>query len=482
MATPDHAAAPRSGLPGKALAGLYLVAAAAPLLAAWATGLEPEGHWSELGTGLAMIAGAMFFLQFWSSGRFETLSGRVGIDRTMGFHRIAAVAALLAAIAHPLAPLEPILTENPSGFFPLLGDMLVRPRLLSGVMSLAGLVVLVGFALARTRPGIRYEFWRATHGPLAVVVAGLILHHALTSGEYSSAPLPRAVWLLLCAGAVLTLLAAYVVRPWRMWRQGWVVESVEPMADHVWQMILRAPQRRAFRFRAGQFIWLTIAPNTPPFHDHPFSIASSPLMLPRLRLIIREAGDCTESFGAVEPGRRVAVDGPHGAFVLPPGGAHVVMIAGGVGVAPIVGMLEQAADSADARAFRLLYAGRAPAALAGLRLIERFSRRLDLRVSKIVDEAAEPPAFQQGPINRRHISEALSGLELTETYCVVCGPPGMMEIVTDSLCALGVPTERILYERFDYAAGRGVLDRARRNQALAVIAMVVILASLFALR
>jgi predicted ferric reductase len=85
-------------------------------------------------------------------------------------------------------------------------------------------------------------------------------------------------------------------------------------------MILCAPQRLAFRFRAGQFVWLTIAPNTPPFHDHLFSIASSPELLPRLRLIIREAGDCTDAFGAIEPNRRVAVDGPHGAFVLPSDG------------------------------------------------------------------------------------------------------------------------------------------------------------------
>ncbi|MBZ0208305.1 MAG: hypothetical protein K8F92_01445 [Hyphomicrobium sp.] len=33
---------------------------------------------------------ALLYLQFLSSGRFETISGRIGIDRTMGFHRIAA--------------------------------------------------------------------------------------------------------------------------------------------------------------------------------------------------------------------------------------------------------------------------------------------------------------------------------------------------------------------------------------------------------
>jgi predicted ferric reductase len=482
MALSDGAANRGSWMPGMALAILYFIAVVAPLLAAWATGIEPESHWSERGAALAMISGAMFFLQFWSSGRFETLSGRVGIDRTMGFHRIAAVVALLVAVAHSLAPLVPAFIDDPQGASVLLSQMLVRPRLLSGVLSLAGLVVLVGFALLRTRRGVRYEFWRASHGPLAIVVAGLILHHALTNGDYSSAPLPETVWLLLGGGALLTLFSTYAVRPWRMWRQGWVVDSIEPTADHVWQIILRAPQRSAFRFRAGQFLWLTIAPNSPPFHDHPFSIASSPQMLPKLRMLIREAGDCTNAFGAIEPGRRVAIDGPHGGFVLPSGGAHVIMIAGGVGVAPLVGMLEDAADSGDARAFRLLYAGRTPGALAGLRLIESLSRRLDLRVVKVVDALAEPPAFEQGPMDRRHIEEILSGVPPKETYCLICGPAGMVEFAIDALLDIGVPAAHILYERFDYAAGHSALDKRRRNQALAILAAALAVAAAFALR
>jgi NAD(P)H-flavin reductase len=145
------------------------------------------------------------------------------------------------------------------------------------------------------------------------------------------------------------------------------------------------------------------------FQRNSVSIASSPQFLPKLRLIIREAGDCTNAFGAIEPGRRVAIDGPHRGFILRSSGAHVVIIAGGVGVAPLVGMLEEAANSGDARAFRLLYVGRTPGSLAGLLLIESLSQRLDLRVVKVVDALAEPPAFEQGPIGRGHIEEILSG-------------------------------------------------------------------------
>lgn len=41
-----------------------------------------------------------------------------------------------------------------------------------------------------------------------------------------------------------------------------------------------------------------------------------------------------------------------------------------------------------------------------------------------------------------------------------------MEPATDALLAAGAPAKSIHYERFDYAAGKGRLDKARRREAL----------------
>ena len=79
-----------AGLPGKVLVSLYVLAAALPVLAASVSGIEAAPTLSELGTAFGLTAGALLFLQFLSSGRYESLSGRIGIDRAMGFHRVAA--------------------------------------------------------------------------------------------------------------------------------------------------------------------------------------------------------------------------------------------------------------------------------------------------------------------------------------------------------------------------------------------------------
>ena len=58
----------------------------------------------------------------------------------------------------------------------------------------------------------------------------------------------------------------------------------------------------------------------------------------------------------------------------------------------------------------------------------------------------------------------------------------MMELATDTLLAAGVPTSSIVYERFDYTAAKGRLDRQRRRQSLAIFIALVAAMVAFSLR
>src|SRR5690606_19985756 len=151
---------PPAGLPGTVIAVLFVVAALLPLVAALGTAIEPADTFTELATALGLCAAALLFLQFWSSGRYESISGRVGIDRTMGFHRIAAYALVAFALLHPLSYLVNTLLADPAAAWNRLTGMVASPRLRSGVLALAGLLLIVFLATVRTLPFIRYELWR----------------------------------------------------------------------------------------------------------------------------------------------------------------------------------------------------------------------------------------------------------------------------------------------------------------------------------
>jgi predicted ferric reductase len=469
-----------TGLPAGLLAAGFVALALAPLLAARLSGLEAVAPLHEFGTALGLTAGALILLQFLSSGRYESLSGRVGLDRTMGFHRIASYGLMLFALLHPLGYVAATFVTDPSAAWSRLTGMMASPRLQTGVVALAGLILLVVLGTLRDRIGWRYETWRASHGLMASAVAALVLHHAFTTGAYSLERLVYYCWIAGAGVAAVALLNVYAVRPWRMWRAGWQVESVTRLAARTWGMTLICSDPGRFDFRGGQFIWLTLAPNRPPFHDHPFSIASAPAELPRLRLIVREAGDCTNRFGETKPGTRAAVDGPHGSFFLHGADKRVIMIAGGVGIAPLIGMLEEAASEGDGRSFQLLYAAQSPDEVAGIERLKELQVQLDLSVRYLVDKGARAPVFLQGPVRPEHLKEAL-GPSPRDTMAYVCGPPGMMENVADRLLALGVPASAIHYERFDFGAGKGRIDRQRRWQAIGLLMALVAGMALFSL-
>jgi predicted ferric reductase len=468
-------------MPVPVLVASFLVAALLPLSSAWVQ--DSSGHLpTELGAAFAILAATLLFLQFLSSGRFEALSGKIGIDRTMGFHRIAAYALVCFALAHPLSYVGLQVFENPRSALAHLGGMLASARLRSGVIALSLLLVLVGFATIRTKPYVRYELWRASHGPLAIVVGALTLHHALSAGTYSADGAVRAIWTVYALVAVGASFIVYARRPWRMWREEWRVEKANIVANGVTELVLKGPQDTTLKPRGGQFVWLTIAPHRPPFHDHPFSIASSSSLLPRLRFFVRHVGDCTNHFHGLPTGTRVAIDGPHGSFVLPDETSSIVMVAGGVGIAPLLGILEDAADRRDSREFRLLYAARSMAALAGTDELGALSSRLHLKVIYCIDEACSLPGILQGPLSTEHLKGLCSQLPLEDTSVLLCGPAPMMELTSDAFLELGTPSRNIHYERFDYGAGHGRIDKWRRFTALKTLAVALMAVIAFSVR
>lgn len=184
----------------------------------------------------------------------------------------------------------------------------------------------------------------------------------------------------------------------------------------------------------------------------------------------------------IEPGRRVFIDGPHGSFVLPANARRIVMVAGGVGIAPLIGMLEDAAAKRDKRKFHLLSAARNADSLASLERLRELRSRLDLTLTCCLDERCDDPGIHAGPLTDEKIAELLSSIPVEDVTALICGPAGLMEKAADRLLALGVPAGQIHYERFDYAAGRGRLDVRRRRIAVAVLLILFIAALAFSLR
>lgn len=473
-------------LSGRALALLYVVAVALPLALAAFGGVPPADAWAEAATGAGIAGGVMLLLQLVSSGRFRVLSGDIGIDVTMGFHRWAAPLALVLVVGHVLLLLAPIDPANPGRALRQLWMMLQAPGLRDGVIALALALAMVPLALLRNRLRLPYEVWRATHALMALAMVWFSVRHILDRGTYAEDMPSRVFWLALTAGVVLPMVAVYLRQGWNLWRFGWRVAAVRPRAERLWEVVLESTRGRALGFRAGQFGWLAaLSRRWPMWFDHPFSIASAPGPEPRLRLLIAEAGDFTNRIGTLETGRLVGLDAPHGNFHTDhmAGAQALVLVAGGVGIAPMLGILEDLAARGETRPVRLVYGARNPAAFLDNDLLAPPLESLGARAILIADDPQGAADLLQGPIRAEHLRDALDGLDPATTAALICGPGGMTTAVADALNDLGLPLSRIHYERFDYSEKAGARkDRVILNRFRLLGTAAVLAALAFALR
>ena len=449
------------------LLAFYAALSLAPVALAAQQPLARRPWLAELSSGLAMAGFAVLLLEFALSGRYRRLSARVGMDLTMRFHQMMALAALAFLVAHPFLYTD--YSQRPGGT----GVLLTPAATVSGMAAWMLLVALVGFAWLRNHLPWTYEAWRLTHGLGALAVAGFGLHHALDTGRYAAEPWLRGFWLAGGALAAGALAWTYFARPFALAARRWKVAAVTPEAERLWRVVLEPVREREFRFAAGQFAWLKLER---PYGlvEHPFSIASAPGQLPRLQFLVKESGDFTRGIGSVAPGTRAYVDGPYGNFTLAGReGAGIVLIAGGAGIAPILSLARDLAATRDARPVTIVYADRNEGQLAARAELEAIAAAPGRTLHLVLGE----------PLTARSLRACLPPSGAAGWLHFVCGPPGMIDAVEQWLAGFGVPLGQIVSERFVYDTGLTTpRERLTRRVIGAVVAAQLAAVIAFSLR
>lgn len=216
-------------------------------------------------------------------------------------------------------------------------------------------------------------------------------------------------------------------------------------------------------FRPGQHALVTLA--SLPGITRSYSFAAPPRAVPVVEFHVRHVpgGAFSEHLAARDRvGEGVIVDGPLGEFTLRDGEAPLLIVTTGTGLAPVLAMLEAAAEAGDTRAATLLHGARTREDLHALDRIDAIARRWRGPFS-FVPVLSRPGADWVGA--RGRVTDHLDALVGPAVEAYLCGVPAMVDAAAARLGSLGVPRARIHAERFateaDRAAAGSGADTAR---------------------
>ncbi|MER5429531.1 FAD-dependent oxidoreductase [Streptomyces sp. NPDC002588] len=220
-----------------------------------------------------------------------------------------------------------------------------------------------------------------------------------------------------------------------------------------------------FSFAAGQYVKVDLPVAIDPI-ERSYSICSSPGESGFIEIAVKHEPDGLGSgflHEELELGLALRVSGPHGEFTWEPGSEEgtadtLLLIAGGVGITPLMSVLLAAADAGHTGRIVLLASYRTEGEVVFGPEIEALRSRLP---------GLEVSVFATDRTGRIGLDELLPHAGPT-TRVHLCGPAPMMQALIGRLTELGVPREAIRTEAF--VSGRSKETRREKAHAIAVAA------------
>ena len=228
----------------------------------------------------------------------------------------------------------------------------------------------------------------------------------------------------------------------------------------------RDPKTKPFLFKPGQYTAISFKRNGRPTPVRCFSIVNSPTDRDMIQCSIRKKGRFTEALTELNPGDKVKVVGAFGGFIFDyEYDNDIVLIAGGIGIAPFMSMIQYATNTNLSNRITLIYGVKNQNDVPffeQLKELEKINQRFKMSFavgSGSVDRFTGSKVHI-GRITPDIINQVVRGSYINRKF-FICGPSQFMQVMTKSLRDKGVYDDDIMTE--DFGQGKNPQSVGRRN-------------------
>jgi len=400
-------------------------------------------HKTLLRTGkvFGIIAATLIFFQVLLVCRLKTLDRIFSLNQMYRCHRMSGMIIAFLTLMHPIL----ILASENFTLFPF--EIRYWPELLGAVVWVF-IVMLFITAYWRLIFGFAYDKWLRFHRLVTILSIVLLTIHILFVSDTFKSGLPQA---LVFVAAAITLLLMSRLWYWRLFpgKRRFVVSDVENVGQDAYAVKVKPGNGQMLKYIPGQFAFITLVSENLPTEEHPFTISSSPSRPDALQFVIRSQGDWTRKIHRLKAGDPVFIDGPYGRFShrVCPGNDPMIMIAGGIGITPMLSMLRYMADRDDQRQILLIWSNKAKKYIVFPEEFKHLECVLQgLRINHVITRGRSG-GHEKGRLDETKLESLLEGFS-RKSIVFICGPFKMMKEISRNVKKIGFSSGRVYKEEF----------------------------------
>jgi len=433
---------------------LYFLSPLLPIAAIYYSNPGYYGGSARTPMILGSIAYTWLNAQLVISARPKLMESVFGLDRVFRFHSVMPILAIAAAILHKFMK-DDMFEES---FKTKSGDAAI---VIFIVISVLALVFLIDTLVRIIKPlkyltnianklyiG-KYNVQKILHNATVAAVILIFIHVMLSFSARNT--YVKSVYILYFSAAMAFYLYHKVVRRYFLSKR-FIVEKIEKDSDTMFTLTMKPENGKMFRYKPGQFGFLRIKSKGISGEEHPFSISSQPANKEYITMTIKNLGDWSAAVGNVEPGSKAIIDAPYGRFnpALYPCDNGIVLIAGGVGITPMLSILRDFYQNKRDQKVMLIWGVNTRSERICNDEFNAFER--DMKNFVLVPVIAREPDYQgeKGFVTDALIDRVLTahGFDIAEQQYFVCGPAIMQNGILKILRAKGIRNKQIHYESF----------------------------------